>query len=570
MKSRSGTKLAIGSHRWPYIISGVVGIFVAVTVVAPMMLLLVRTFLPAAGGGFTLQVYVDAFTGQRTLTALGNTLILVAGSTALAVGTGVALAWVIARTDVPFRRVLNLVPIMPLFFPPVVGAVSWVFLLGENAGLVNVFLRNALPGLWASGPFNIFSLTGMIWVTGLYITPYVYLIVLVAFRKYDTSLDEAALISGVRARSILRGITLPVLTPAIFAGALLAMVTAMAQFAIPAILGGPAQIPVLTTEIYNNLRRHPRNVEEAAALAVITVAITIVALYLQRRMLRGKDRFVTIGGKGSRQTRTKLGRWRWPVLVGVAGYVVVSVVAPLIALLNVSFRSYWSATLSLDGLTLANYDYIVNHYALTWTSIRTSVVLATVGATIGMALAAMISYTVVKSRIRGRGVIDYVATLPVAVPATVLGAGLLLLFLEPPFALYGTTVLLVMAYVANFLPHGVRTSNASFHQVASELEQSALVCGNSWPGTFRTITMPLVSPALAGGWVFLFILMSRELSASALLASPRTTVMSVVVLDLWNSGAFPRLATFSMIVLAVSTLMTIVSLRVGNRGTVAA
>lgn len=560
--SRVRTK--IGSHNLPYAASFIVSAFILIAVVAPLAIIFAQTFVDDSGS-LSLATYRDTFGTSRIARAVLNTTIVVLGSTVMAVLLGTGLAWVLARTDVPFRRVLNLLPVMPMFMPPIVGAVAWVFLLGENAGLVNIALRAVIPGYAASsGPLNIFSLTGIIWVIGIYTTPYVYLIILAAFRQYDASLEEAARVAGSKTLAILRRITLPVLTPAIVAGALLAFVMAMAQFAIPVILGRPANIEVLTTVIYGNLRRFPRDINSAAALCALTVVVTAGALYVQRRMTRGSERFVTVTGKGARKKRTPLGRWRWPVFGAMVTYVVVAVVGPLIALVNVSLRPFWSTDLSLETVTFASFQQIAAR-SIVWESLGNSLWLAFCGATIGMLLATMTTYTIMRTKIRARNIIDYAAMLPVAVPATVLGAALLLFFLEPPLALYGTNALLIIAYVANFLPHGTRSSNAAFGQVGSELEEAALACGSSWLTALRRITLPLVGPGIAAGWVFLFVLMSREVSASALLAGPQTPVMAITLLDLWLGGRMPQLAAFSLLVLAVSAVMTIAALWVGEK-----
>jgi iron(III) transport system permease protein len=559
-----GTK-ELGSNRWPYIIFVVIAAAVGISVVIPMIAVFYNAVFPQQGT-FSLGAVVELFTRPRTLEAFRNTAILVVGATAFALLQGVLLAWLVTRTNLPHKKLMSIFPIMPLFLPPVVGAVAWVFLLGDNAGLINIALRAILPGDIESGPINIFSLGGMIWVIGLYISPYVYLILQTSFRQYDSSFDEAARIAGSRSFTIMWRITLPILTPAIFAGALLAFVTVLSQFSIPVILGGPPQIPVLTTEIYTELRRYPRDVTSAAWLSAVTIIVTALALYAQRRVLnKGQKRFVTIGGKGARQQPVELGAWRWPAYVLMVMYALITTVAPILALLNVSLRPYWSTDLSLATLTLGNFDKIVNGYSATWPSITNSLMLATIGATIGLIMAVLTAYTVRRTTIKGRGLLDYLATLPLAVPATVLGAGLLMVFLYPPFALYGTPLLLIIAYVANHLPYGLRSADSAFQQIGSELEESSLVSGSGWWATMRHITIPLIAPALAAGWIFQFVLMSREFSASALLASPQTPVMALVVKDLWDAGVMPQLAAFSVIVMLICFATSIISEVIGRR-----
>src|SRR5690606_38238495 len=290
------------------------------------------------------------------------TAIVVIGATTIAVVSGVVLAWLVSRTDIPFARVLTIVPVMPLFFPPVVGAVAWVLLLAPEVGLINEFLRTVTGG--AVGPVNIYNVWGVTWVVGIYITPYVYLMIANAFQQYDGAYEEAARTAGVPTLTVLTRITVPLLRPAIMAGAMLAFITALAQFSIPAIIGKTGNVDVYTTLIYDMLRSYPRQLDSAAVLSSLMVAVTMGVLWYQRRLLRRSSRFVTMSGKGLRRTRLSLGPWRWPLFVGIALYVLITVILPAFALLNVSLRRHWSSTLSLEGLTLDNFAWVTDGYNL--------------------------------------------------------------------------------------------------------------------------------------------------------------------------------------------------------------
>ena len=539
----------------------IVAVFIVFSVVAPSVGIFGRSFY-APASGFTLDWYRETLASSIVLSATLNTAIVVVGATVIALGSGVVLAWLVTRTDVPFVRFLSIAPIMPLFFPPVVGAVAWVLLLSPDVGLINGFLRAVSGG--AIGPINIYNVWGVTWVIGIYTTPYVYLTVSNAFQQYDGAYEEAARSAGASTVTILRKITIPLLRPAIMASAMLAFISALADFSIPQIVGKAGNVNVYTTLIYDFLRRYPREIAPAAVLSSIMVVVTLGVLWFQRRMLRQRSRFVTMSGKGLRRNRLSLGRWRWPLFAGVVGYVLVAVILPVFALINVSLQNYWSGKISLGGLTLENFTWLTDGSSLVTTSLLNSGRLGAIGATVGMLMAVLIAYTVVRSRLKGRGVLDYLSTFPAAVPATVLGAGLLIVYLGPPFALYGSNVLLLIAYVAHYLPQGTRTATAAFQQGSSEMDEASYVCGASWPTTFRRIAVPLIGPIIAGGWLFLFVLMSRELSASALVASPSTPVISVAILQLWNDGSIPRLAAVSLVVVALSAILTLIVQRVGN------
>ncbi|GAA0935188.1 iron ABC transporter permease [Pseudonocardia zijingensis] len=551
----------MGSHQWPLAIFVVVAGFVAFSVVAPSIGIFSNSVL--SDDGFTLHWYRDTLLSPLVLSATVNTAIVVVGATVIAVVIGVGLAWLVSRTDLPFARWLTVIPVMPLFFPPVVGAVAWVVLLAPQAGLINAAIRS-ITGK-TTGPFDIYNVWGVTAVVGLYITPYVYLMIANAFRQYDSSYEEAARTAGAPMLTVLWRVTLPLLRPAITAGALLAFITAIAQFSIPALIGRTGNVEVYTTLIYDMLRRYPRELEPAAVLSSIMVVVTMVVLWIQRRLLRRSARFVTMGGKGLRRTRLALGPWRWPLFACVISYVVIAVILPMFALVNLSVRTYWAPTVGFDGLTLDNFRWVFDGYNRTVESIFNSGYLSFVGATLGMLLSVLIAFIVVRGRVKGRRALDYLATFPAAVPATVLGAGLLMIYLGPPIALYGTNALLIIAYVAHLLPQGTRTATAAFQQVGSEMDEASFVCGAGWTTTFRRIVLPLVAPLIAGGWIFLFVLMTREVSASVLIASPQTPVVSIVLLDLWGNGDVPRLAAFSVVVIALCAVLTVLVQRFGHR-----
>jgi iron(III) transport system permease protein len=352
--------------------------------------------------------------------------------------------------------------------------------------------------------------------------------------------------------------------PAILAGFTLAFATSLAEFSIPRVIGQPAGIPLVTTTIYNFLLSYPQQIQSATVLSLVLVAVTLLVLWLQRRFLKVGARFVVVGGKSAASQRIDLGRARWPALAGIIAFVLATVVLPVIALLDVSFRRFWDSGLGFDQLTPRNYVDVAHTGVLT-ESIRNSVLFAAVGATAGMVLASLVAYIVVRTRATGRALVDQVAALPLAVPATVLGTGMLIVFLGPPVALYGTNLLLLLGYVAHYLPQGVRTVTAGFFQVDRGVEEAAYVAGSGWLGTFRRITLPLVAPVVLGGWIFLFVLMVREVSISVLVATPNTPVIGVQIVDLSQFGNAPRLAAFSTIVLVICIVPTALVTALGRR-----
>jgi iron(III) transport system permease protein len=551
-------------RRLPQFVFIVITLAMTIFVILPIGAMLVQTVYQGHTGFSGFATYREVFGQPETVRALLDTLYLAAGSMVLALAMGTGLAWIISSTNVPLAKYMNIAPLLPMLLPPLIGAVGWEFLLSPRPGLLNIALRAILPGNSGTGPLNIYSLWGMIWVNSLYVTPYVFVIVNNALRNHDSSLDEAARVAGSPTRTILRQITIPMLRPALLGGAILALVTSIGDFSVPLILGEPTQIPVLTTLIYNELSNYPQNVQAAAALGTVLIAVTLVALYFQGRWLRGSSRFVTVGGRGARHRTTTLSAGsRWSLFALLVIYVLLVVVAPILAILNVALRPYWTTDVSLKGLTWHNFGLVFQD-PVAMLSVENSLKLAFVGASVGIVIAVLIAYTVQRSKVRGRRVLDYAATIPLAIPGTVFGASLLIFFLDGPVVLYGTNLLLIIAYVAYFLPQGFRTSSAALAQTSPELEEAAVVCGSGWLRSLGKITMPIIRPSVASAWVFLFILMSREVAMSALLASAQTSVISFAMISMWSSGSLSELAAYSVVILLISAGLTIIAQFVGN------
>jgi iron(III) transport system permease protein len=543
-----------GGGKWPTVIAIVVAAFLLLTIVAPVTWALIQTLFP--NGQFGFGVYREVFAPESaTLAAIKNTFAMVIGGTLISVVMGILLAWVVQRTDVPFARILRVIPKLPVFLPPIVGAVGWVFLLTNSIGFLNVALRKLFDIQADTGPFNINTMAGMIFVTGVYLTPYVFITVSAAFQQYGSAVEEAALVAGCKPFSTFMRITLPLLRPAITSGALLVFVIAMSEFAIPLLLGKPANIPVMTTQIFYKLQTFPRQTGHAAALAVVAITMTLLALFAQRKVLAGESsRFVSQGSRGDAERKVALRGMRWPVFALVALYALFTVAAPILAIRNVALSRFWSADFERSNLTLQNFERVLFEVPSTWPAVLNSLQFSAIAATAGVLVAIGVFIVSQRSRVPGRGAIEYIAMLPISIPATVLAAAMVLFFIYPPLSLYGTNALLVIAYMVHFLPQGLRTMSASFQQLNPVMEEASAVSGVSWWTTFRTVTVPLILPALVSAWMLVFALSNREVSASVLVAPAGTPLLGPTVLDLYGNGAFTDLAAFSVLILIITAL----------------
>lgn len=516
-----------------------------ILVVYPLVWVFLRGLLTEAGA---LSTEPLAATYRRPILrdALRNSAI-VAVSVSVASGVfGIFLAWSVARTDAHLRRFIERLAIVPFITTPLVGAFAWVVLATPNTGLLNVYIFEPL-----GFTVDIYSLGGMILVMSLYLSPYVFLLAAGAFKQIDPSLEEASVIAGRTRLSSFVRVTLPLALPALLAAMILTMVTAFEQFGVPAILGLPRGIYLLTTLIFQFMNQFPADYAGTSAVAVLLLALAAIFVVVQRRVLGNKRSYVTIGGREFRPSRLTLGVWRWPVTIVCLAYIALAVVLPFAGLIIVSLNQLWTGSVDPTSFSIVNYVALLQREVVQlalWNSFR----LALLGAGVAIVVTGIAAYMIKRMNIRGRGVIVFLTTLPVAVPGIVLAVGLFNAYIRPPLVLYGTIWILYIAYITRFLPYGMRSSEAAVEQVSRELEESARVCGSGWLRTFRTVVVPLIAPGLLAGGTLMFIAMMRELSSSILLYTQPTIVNAVLLVDMWEGGEIELLAAFAVLITAIT------------------
>jgi iron(III) transport system permease protein len=535
-----------------------VPLLLAVMVLMPMAFLVYGSVSTVPMGRFsaalTLRYYEQAITTARYLDAAWQTLRLATLSTILATVIGLAMAWLVARSDVPMRRLLHLGVIAPFFLSPFIGALAWGMLLSPKIGLLN-HLLTPLGLDWLSA----YSISGIVWVMGLYYAPYVYLFVQSALYNLDSTLEEAAAMSGLGPFNTFFRITLPLVAPAVLSGMLLTLVAAAGQFGVPALLGTPIRLQVMTTYIYDLTNIFPSRFNLAAALSILLVAVAAIGVIVQHRLLRGRS-FTTVAGKAARPKLIHLGWTRWPVFGLALLLLLMSTVLPLLTLLYVSLVTLYDGSIDLGSLTLRHYAAILVGNQLARRAILNTIWFSGLAATIAVALAVLISWIVVRTKLWFRGAIDLLVTLPAAIPAVALGLALLWTWVYLPLPIYGTMWLLVIGYVTGFLPFAVRAVTSVHRQIDPALEEAvAMVGGGLWT-TLRHVTLPLLKPGIAAGWTLLFIIFVRELAISILLYSPGNEVLSVLIYARWVEGDYGVLAAMAMIQVAlVAVLIAIAS-----------
>ncbi|MEW6671985.1 MAG: iron ABC transporter permease [Thermodesulfobacteriota bacterium] len=512
-------------------------------------------FAPDYTLSWYLKIFSDAVLWQR----LTNTLKITIGTGILSLIIGLPIAWIVARTDTPFSKKFELIAVVPFMTAPLIGALAWTNLAAPRTGLLNLLYRFVFDSSLKHGPLNIYSMWGIIFCLGLYYSPYVFLFTAGALRSMDPALEEASRISGCNIIRTTFKITLPLVYPAITSGVLLAMVFAAGQFAVPALLGTPAQFSVMTTTIYELMNRWPINRSLAAAIGNLLVLFTFLLLYLRGKLL-SKGAFTTVTGKGYRPDIIRLGKWKYVTFSFCLLYAIVVFGLPMFALIYSSLVKYWSVKIGLHRLGFWNYTYLFTEHSLTFVAIKNSLLLAVFGATACIFISSIISFIVHRGKSRWTPLLDYVAMMPIGVPGVVFAVGVLLGWIRPPFVLYGTLGILIVGYISRFNPVGIRAVSSSLVQVHPELEESSRVAGSSWAGTLLRITLPLVKPGMQAGWMTLFIVFLREFGISLFLYSPGNEVVSIMLYEFWENGDMMKASALS-IVLMVVTVISIIIMR---------
>ena len=518
-----------------------------------------------ADGRFTLGYFSEALRSRLYVQALKNSLVLGVWTAVLSIAVGLPLAWAVSRTNTPAKRFVHLTAVVSYVTPPYLTAIAFVNLFSPNAGLVNRFVRDVLgvPAL----TFNVFSMAGLVLVTVLHTFPFVYLLVASALESVDASMEESAQILGASRWRTAAAVTGPLVAPAILSGALIAFVNAIALFGSQAIIGLPGRVFTLPTRIYA-LFDYPPQYGLASAMSLIFVAITVVALYLQRGYL-AKRSYVTLGGKGSRPQLVDLGPARWGVFAFCTAVFTVAVLAPYLTLLAVSLSKSWGLHF-WQNLTLQHYRFVLFEYDVTRRAMWNSLLLASAAASLAVFLGSLISWLDLRTELRGRKVLDYTSLIPLGLPGIVVAVALIQFWLRVPLPIYGTLLIILLAYTGRYVPLGVRSANAAFRQIDQSLEETARITGAGWLRTFWLVTLPLARPGLFAGWLLVFIPAIQELSASILLFSSGSITLAVAVYNLYETGALEPVAALAIVTMVIITAAIGLATRLGRGGAGAA
>jgi len=543
------------------------GLALAALVLPPIAFLVQGSLYEHALDGsatFSLSAYSELLSEGGVLRSFANSFLFAISSAVVAVIFGGVVAWINERTNAPFKPLAYITTFTSLGTPYILYISAWVMLIGRSSP-INVYYMQ-LTG--ATTPLiNAYSMASMIFIEGLLWSPMVFLLLSATLRNFNPELEEAAKMCGADGMKIFRRITLKLSMPAVMALIMLVFIRSLEAFEVPAVVGTPGGIRMLTTDIYETLQEIPPDLGSASALSACLLLVVALLLYFYGRMTRNAEQFATVTGKNFKPNTIDLGRWRWLAGAVLIGNFMILSVLPAAVLAWASFLPFYQAPspAAFAVITLKNYINVLHssHYVQL---IANTLVIASVSATAVMLLTSFVAWLRAR-RASGSALLDSLATMPLAFPGIIVGVAVMQLFLSVQVGIYGTIWIIVWAFVISALPYGIRYSYAGMLQLHKELEEAAVMSGARPFVGFRRIVLPLLSPSLFAGWVFIFLLAARVLSLPVLLSGPSSQTMAVAMFDLMSNGQTPELAALGLLwSLSMTALVVVFHLIARSKG----
>ncbi len=528
-------------------------------VTAPIGMLLLSTLkatkgsLPFEATPFTLNNYLQIYLDPVYYILFLNTLIFTLGSLLIGIPLAFLIAWLVERTNIPYRNLIYTFMLLPMAIPGMLSAMGWVLLMSPTFGFFNIIIRDIF-NLNGEGPLNIYTISGMFFVEGLRIVPTSFLMISGFFRSMDPSLEDASSVSGKGMFATIRYITLPLLRPGLTSTIIFFAILLIEAVEIPLVIGATAGVNVFSTEIYD--ATHPLSglpdYGMASTLSMLIVVVAMLLIILYWRLTKRAEKFATVTGKGFRPRLIGLGKLKYPALILIVVYLSLSVMFPFFIILWGSFLPFYSppSMKLISSLTMENYRVIWEYPGVTKAFVNTGI-LGTVTASATMILASMVSWFTVRGNFWGKRLLDTLSFLPIALPSIVIGLGVMIVYLVIPIPIYGTLWIISIALITRYIAFGARTMNAAQLQIHKELEEASLVSGISWIGTFRRIILPLLMPSFINGCIWVFIHAFRELSIALMLFSNKSIVVSTLIYFTWDNGQMPQTCSLAVLLMII-------------------
>jgi iron(III) transport system permease protein len=520
-------------------------------IITPVIVVLLRSVTTGKLGaaiGFSAENYLRVFADQQIWSLLNNSILYAAGSAALGTGIGAMLAWIVARTNTPGKRLVELMPLYPILMPPIMKNIAWILLLAPKSGILN----NMIEQLTGTNPlwFNAFSLAGMIWVFGLACVPLGYLFLLPVFLSFDPSLEESAYIAGSKPVHTMLHITFPLAVPAFLSAFVLNFLRGLRGFETPVLQGTPGGINVFVARVYDSMALE-FNTGLATSYSMVLVALSVITLMFYIRATRFSERYATITGKGYRVKVIDIGPWKYVTFLAVLFYFLVGIAIPFIVLIVVSmipYFDYWTFMQFPSNAVLTNYFTVMKHPSFVnglYNSLTLSVTIAVITVLSGITMA----FTIYRTRAHGTKIFEFIGTLPLAFPPLVLSVGLVIIFLGTP--LYNSLWALGLGLFVAYFPYAFRNASGAIVNIHKELDEAAWVHGARWRHVFFKITLPILKPSVGGALFYIFIESIRNVDVAILLTSPGKEYGPVTLFEYFRVGQWAEAAAGGVIYLII-------------------
>ena len=544
----------------PYLILSIPLLFLVIFLVWPLGMSIGKAFVlkgkELIWDNFTLANFQRFFTSSMYQKSLRNSFVISFAVVLFTLIIGAPMGYFVARVEMPFKKLILALGILPIITPAFVGAFSWVILLGRQ-GVVR-YAVNKILGLVGLSLPPIYGLFGIIFTMSLTYLPFVFLLSYGAFKSTNPLLEESAVIMGAGHSRILRTITIPLILPSLGAAAILVFIRAMGNFGIPAVLGG--QQYVLPTLIH--FRVHGFwDLNGASAIAIISVAIVIIALVIQKKVVSARE-YETISTATSEY---KLHKHLLTKVIAIlyCSLVLIISLAPQITIITMSFFKQWIGFLP-TGFTLENYKIIPQIASKT---IKNSFFLATSASLLTALIGTLAAYITERRRPKGAMLIDFTIMTPFVLPGIVVSVALLSAFSSGPINISGTFLILIISFMVRRTPYVFRSVAASLTQLDEALEESSTISGASWFYTFRRVTFPLILPGIIAGAILTFATLLQELSTTILLYSARTQTLPIQIYNTVAEGNFGIASALSvLLIVTVFIMVYLMNIFLGDSG----
>jgi iron(III) transport system permease protein len=522
-----------------------------------VVLMSLRTGFPGEGGPLTLANFIAVYSAPSTYKILLNTLLFAFGTVIVGLAFAVPLVWLLNRTDIPFKNTIYVLMTVGILIPVFLRTIAWILLLSPRIGLVNQ---------WAMQLFNLdqpiislYNIPGMAFIQGVSFVPSAFFMLSAAYRTMDPALEEAAYTSGVSKLQTFLRINIPITWPAIAGVMVYLFMSAIAVFEVPAIIGFPARILVLSASIFTSTNPPTGlpNYGVAGAYGAVMLLAGLILAYFYVRLVQQGKKYTVITGRGYRPRQIPLGRWKWAALAFALLYLSMEVLIPFLVLLWASLLPHLQlpSAEALSEISFVNYTTIFD-FVDAMPFINTAILMVAVP-TATMVLSVLVSWIVVRTQVNFRGSLDTVAFLPHAIPSILLGVGLgyLGLAYRDYFPVYGTVIIIAIAHTISWIAYGTRTTNGVMIQVHRELEEAGKVAGASTPRVLGRIVLPLIAAGIFNSWIWISMLSYREVTMALALGTRKNLVISTIVWQFWGNGWVPQVSALGVLLVLFAVLV---------------